>query len=124
GAGHIDYDPPFRGRGIQKLVDVPPPFREVPIDWQRQELLRRNEEEKLEAMEDYINGDACRRRYILRYFGEKSDLVCGTCDRCAKRAARPAAPAPARLPAGPAKTAAPTTGKPRAADSAASDPIA
>ncbi|MCX5654127.1 MAG: ATP-dependent DNA helicase, partial [Planctomycetota bacterium] len=25
-AGHIDYDPPFRGRGIQKMVDPPPPF--------------------------------------------------------------------------------------------------
>jgi ATP-dependent DNA helicase RecQ len=89
--GHIDYEPPFRGRGIQKLADVPPPFEEVPIDWQRQEMLRGIEEEKLEAMEDYINDPGCRRRYILRYFGEKSDLVCGTCDRCAPRGSKKAA---------------------------------
>jgi ATP-dependent DNA helicase RecQ len=102
GAGHIDYEPPFRGRGIQKLSDVPPPFEKVPIDWARQELLRRGEEEKLEAMEEYINGDACRRRYILQYFGEKSDLVCGTCDRCARRETRKtAAGAPSRLAAPP-----------------------
>ncbi|MCX5682874.1 MAG: RecQ family ATP-dependent DNA helicase, partial [Planctomycetota bacterium] len=87
-AGHIDYEPPFRGRGIQKLSDVPPPFEEVPIDWAKQDLLRRGEEEKLEAMEDYINGNACRRRYILQYFGEKSNLVCGTCDRCTGKGTR------------------------------------
>ena len=90
GAGHIDYEPPFRGRGIQKLTDVPPPFEKVPIDWQRQNLLRAGEEEKLEAMEDYINGPICRRRYILQYFGEKSDLVCGTCDRCTGKGRRKA----------------------------------
>ena len=101
-AGHIDYEPPFRGRGIQKLFDVPPPFEKVPIDWEHQNLLRRGEEEKLEAMEDYINGNACRRRYILNYFGEKSDLVCGTCDRCTTRGTRKAAAgAPPRLAAPP-----------------------
>ncbi|MCX5654508.1 MAG: RecQ family zinc-binding domain-containing protein, partial [Planctomycetota bacterium] len=72
----------------QKLIAVPPPFEKVPIDWEHQNLLRRGEEEKLEAMEDYINGNVCRRRYILNYFGEKSDLVCGTCDRCAPRETR------------------------------------
>jgi ATP-dependent DNA helicase RecQ len=107
-AGHIDYDPPFRGRGIQKLFDVPPPFEKVAIDWERQDLLRRGEEEKLEAMEDYINGDSCRRRYILNYFGEKSDLVCGTCDRCTTRGTRKtAAGTPSRLAAPPRKSASP-----------------
>ena len=49
--GHIEYEPPFRGRGVEKLVEEPPPFAKVPIDWQRQKLLRRIEEEKLEAMD-------------------------------------------------------------------------
>jgi len=80
--GHIGYEPPFRGRGVEKLVDPAPPFAKVPIDWKRQDFLRRLEEEKLEAMEDYIHATDCRRRHILQYFGEKSDLVCGTCDRC------------------------------------------
>ena len=81
-AGHIGYDPPFRGRGIEKRVDPPPPFAKVPIDWKRQDFLRRIEEERLEAMETYIHETGCRRGYILAYFGEKNDLVCGTCDNC------------------------------------------
>ena len=84
--GHIGYEPPFRGRGVEKLVDPAPPFAKVPIDWKRQGFLRRLEEEKLEAMEDYIHTTGCRRRHILQYFGEKSDLVCGTCDRCTAKA--------------------------------------
>ncbi len=80
--GHVGYEPPFRGRGVEKLLDPPPPFAKVTIDWKRQDFLRGLEVEKLEAMEDYIHATDCRRRYILHYFGEKSDLVCGTCDRC------------------------------------------
>jgi len=83
-AGHIDYEPPFRGRGIRKLADQPPPFAKVPIDWPRQDMLRGLEEEKLGGIESYIRTDACRRRFILRYFGEESNLSCGTCDKCGK----------------------------------------
>jgi len=84
--GHIGYEPPFRGRGVEKLADPAPPFAKVPIDWKRQDFLRRLEEGKLEAMEAYIHTTGCRRRHILRYFGEKSDLVCGTCDCCTAKA--------------------------------------
>ena len=80
--GHLDYEPPFRGRGIQKLADEPPPFDDVPIDWERQAFLRGLEEEKLEAMETYIRTRHCRRAHIVRYFGEATDLRCGVCDRC------------------------------------------
>ncbi|HUU89599.1 MAG TPA: RecQ family ATP-dependent DNA helicase, partial [Phycisphaerae bacterium] len=80
--GHIGYEPPFRGRGVEKLADPAPPFAKVAIDWKRQDFLRGLEEEKLEAIEDYIHTTGCRRRHILEYFGETSDLVCGTCDRC------------------------------------------
>jgi len=88
-AGHIDYEPPFRGRGVRKLVEPPPPFNEVPIDWERQAFLRGLEEEKLAAIEAYIRTRECRRRFIVRYFGERTDLACGTCDRCT-RSKRPA----------------------------------
>ena len=73
--GHIAYEPPFRGRGVEKLVDTPPPFDEVPIDWERQEFLRGLEEEKLEAMEAYIRSRGCRRGFIVNYFGEELDLT-------------------------------------------------
>ena len=82
GAGHIEYEPPFRGRGVRKVADPAPPFQQVPIDWKRQSALRRLEEEKLEGMEAYIQTDGCRRQHILRYFGEESNLACGTCDHC------------------------------------------
>jgi len=84
--GHLAYEPPFRGRGVEKLVDDPPPFDEVPIDWERHAFLRALEEEKLEAMEDYIRTPQCRRAYIVRYFGEPTDLRCGVCDRCGAQA--------------------------------------
>ncbi|HUT04644.1 MAG TPA: RecQ family ATP-dependent DNA helicase [bacterium] len=80
--GVIHYEPPFRGRGIEKLVNPAPRFEEVPIDWKRQSLLRGAEVQKLEAMEEYIRCDGCRREFILRYFGEKESFRCGTCDRC------------------------------------------
>jgi len=87
--GFIKYEPSFRGRGIEKLADVPPPFHRVPIDWARQARLRRAEEEKLAAMEDYICYTGCRREIILRYFGEKDSFRCGTCDNCAAPQADP-----------------------------------
>jgi len=80
--GVIQYEPPFRGRGIEKLVSPPPPFHDVRIDWERQTLLRGAEVQKLEEMEQYINSDGCRREFILRYFGETDSFRCGTCDRC------------------------------------------
>ena len=88
--GQLDYAPPFRGRGVEKLVADPPPFDDVPIDWERYAFLRGLEEEKLEAMEDYIRTSACRRAHIVRYFGEATDLACGACDRCKKAESRAA----------------------------------
>lgn len=81
-SGLIRYGPQFRGRGIYKAVEKPPRFEKLPIDWQRQDLLRGIEEEKLLAIERFINCRGCRREYIMRYFGEKESFSCGTCDRC------------------------------------------
>jgi len=82
--GRLDYTPPFRGRGVEKLVADPPPFDKAPFDWKRQDFLRRLEEEKLDRMEEYIHDTACRRAFILRYFGETTTLRCGECDNCAR----------------------------------------
>ncbi len=80
--GMIDYDPPFRGRGIEKLAETLPPFERIPIDWARQETRRAEEERKLAQMEDYLRSPGCRRDFILRYFGEETGVECRTCDRC------------------------------------------
>ncbi|MEI7836070.1 MAG: RQC domain-containing protein, partial [Planctomycetota bacterium] len=81
-AGHIGYEPPFRGRGVEKRLEAVDDFDAIGIDWARQEFLRGLEYEKLEAMESYIRERICRRRHVLVYFGEQTDMVCGTCDCC------------------------------------------
>ena len=37
---------------------------------------------KVEAVEDYARVRGCRRRALLRYFGEETAARCGACDRC------------------------------------------
>ena len=88
--GQLDYEPPFRGRGVRKLLDSPPPFDQAAIDWDRQDFLRSIEADKLTAMETFIHHRQCRRGFILSYFGESRDLVCGTCDTCLAGQHRPA----------------------------------
>ena len=83
--GHLEYQPPFRGRGIEKLVEKPPPFSKLPIDWEHQEYLRSIEEEKLDKMEAYIRTAGCRREFIVRYFGETEKPDCDNCDHCRNR---------------------------------------
>ena len=90
--GRIDYEPPFRGRGIEKLVNPAPQFQEVPIDWRRQAARRRVEIAKLEEIEAYMGGNGCRRAFILRYFGEKTGQRCSGCDVCCRAAAQSSAP--------------------------------
>ncbi len=87
--GHIIYEPPFRGRGIEKLADKPLPFHKLHIDWEKQETLREQEMEKLQAMEDYALRADCRRQYILHYFGEHDIKECGNCDLCLHEAQAP-----------------------------------
>lgn len=83
GAGLIDYEPPFRGRGVKILQRIP--FREVPIPWE--DLNRRAELEhrKLRRMIDYACHAGCSRTFILNYFGEQSRHAhCGFCGNCSR----------------------------------------
>ena len=44
---------------------------------------RRNAREKLTWIVDFCQSQACRRRYLLRYFGERwPEGNCGGCDFC------------------------------------------
>ena len=55
----------------------------LPVDWDRVAARRALELLKLQRMEKYAYGRGCRRRYLLRYFGEESVAWrCGACDRC------------------------------------------
>ena len=47
------------------------------------EFLKRNAEERTEAMAEYVSEeDECRSRWLLRYFGQEQSAPCGTCDVC------------------------------------------
>jgi ATP-dependent DNA helicase RecQ len=44
--------------------------------------LRRSSLDKVDAVQRYARTSGCRRRALLRYFGEDAPRRCGNCDRC------------------------------------------
>lgn len=57
------------------------------IDWNRQELLKKEAYFKLEQIKKLLFYPSCRRRFILEYFQDDEDLAtlsdnCKTCDYC------------------------------------------
>jgi ATP-dependent DNA helicase RecQ len=66
------------------------------VDWDPVRRRRRHAEERLRAMERYARDNACRRRALVGYFGERLD-ECAGCDRCrAEVQTRPLPPPVAR----------------------------
>jgi hypothetical protein len=56
------------------------------LDWRRIAKRRENELHKLDMMEGYAVTAACRRAFVLGYFGERDDCVrCAGCDNCRRR---------------------------------------
>ncbi len=48
--------------------------------------LHKQKEQKVKAMLDYVvQKKQCSAQYLLQYFGEKSDLVCGKCNNCKRQ---------------------------------------
>ncbi len=68
--------------GKYEVVPEAPPIARV--DLSEPERRRRQAEERLRAIENYLDGRACRRRTILEYFGEHlpPSWNCAGCDRC------------------------------------------
>jgi ATP-dependent DNA helicase RecQ len=55
----------------------------LPVDWEHVAARRALETRKLKRMEGYCFQGGCRRRYLLRYFGDHlGSSRCGGCDRC------------------------------------------
>jgi ATP-dependent DNA helicase RecQ len=44
--------------------------------------LHQNELQKLRDMVDFVHTESCLQNYILSYFGEETDSVCGHCSNC------------------------------------------
>jgi ATP-dependent DNA helicase RecQ len=67
------------------------------LEGNRRELDR----SRVDMMRAYAETDACRRGFVLSYFGEPVDGPCGNCDNCdAGRAAEAAPPADVPFPVG------------------------
>jgi ATP-dependent DNA helicase RecQ len=53
------------------------------VDWDDALARRRHELARLDAMDGYARTRACRRGFILRYFGDPDAMAgCGDCDNC------------------------------------------
>ena len=64
--------------GLQDVVRLSNRVQES----QAAEQFKRTERTKLDALLAWCEANTCRRRSLLRYFGESRDEVCGNCDVC------------------------------------------
>ena len=56
---------------------------DVDLQPQRYRFLKETASERIAAMEEYASeGDLCRSRFLLKYFGQEESCDCGTCDIC------------------------------------------
>ncbi len=76
--GFLTYRPAERVGGVEILK----PGEPLQLDDRLLKERRGREYQKLDRMEGYT-GAACRRRYVVEYFGETAPFErCGTCDGC------------------------------------------
>jgi ATP-dependent DNA helicase RecQ len=80
--GLLQWQPP--GAALQVELAFPRASK-LPVDDQAVQSARQRAEKRLESMLRYARGVACRRRFLLTYFGEASSEQCGACDVCLDR---------------------------------------
>nr|BFE82045.1 hypothetical protein GCM10020093_046460 [Planobispora longispora] len=90
------------GRGdLRGAAGGPDPARAVERAAELEEIRRRVDASRVEMMRGYAETTGCRRRFLLEYFGEPYERLCGTCDTCrAGEAEAPTTPAPSRCTPG------------------------
>jgi ATP-dependent DNA helicase RecQ len=70
------------GTGLY-LTDRNAPLSQFGIDWDGLDRRRRAEVSKLQAVQQYAYTKECRRRFVLRYFGDPAARnACSGCDNC------------------------------------------
>ncbi len=65
----VEIKPGIRGIDVEEILDV---FRE----------LEGGGLKKIARVVEYVNGGECRRKFILKYFGEDYNRACNACDIC------------------------------------------
>ena len=71
---------PPDSQGIQLLADPQP--KDLPLEACDLPGRKKRELGRLNAMTRYAEDRGCRRRFILRYFGERAPSRCDSCDWC------------------------------------------
>jgi ATP-dependent DNA helicase RecQ len=82
------YIPPFRGRGLRILQRLE--AKDLNIDFEALRFRKGYELEKLDQVMAYAGTRECRRSFLLRYFGETTNLNgCSACDICLQSRRQP-----------------------------------
>ena len=82
-AGFVDWRPWPDRIGIQLLCDS---GAAPSVDWEAVDAQRDRELRRLVSVQAYAYETGCRRRFLLRYYGESgAPARCGACDRCLGR---------------------------------------
>ena len=80
-SGAVEIRRPFSGRSMRVVEDVA--FQELGLDLTGVREQERRSLLLLRRMTEYAYTKRCRRAFVLRYFGEDSELEkCGGCDVC------------------------------------------
>jgi ATP-dependent DNA helicase RecQ len=79
-------------RRVEPVPDAPPPAEAAARSREIAERHRSVERSRVEMMRRYAELTDCRRRFLLRYFGEAADEPCGRCDNCDAGRSTPADP--------------------------------
>ncbi|MFC4056821.1 RecQ family ATP-dependent DNA helicase [Planomonospora corallina] len=74
-------EPAGRG-GLRRVEGGPEPARAVEVAVELEEARRRVDASRIEMMRGYAETTGCRRRFLLEYFGEPYERICGRCDTC------------------------------------------
>ncbi|GIH68509.1 RecQ family ATP-dependent DNA helicase [Sphaerimonospora thailandensis] len=70
------------GGGLSYAPDGPPPDEAADRAMELDDMRHRLDDSRLEMMRGYAETTGCRRRFLLEYFGEPYERVCGACDTC------------------------------------------
>jgi ATP-dependent DNA helicase RecQ len=77
-------------RRVEPIADAPDPAEAAAIAHELAEHHRSVERSRVEMMRRYAELTDCRRRFLLRYFGEVIEDPCGHCDVCDAGGSTPA----------------------------------
>lgn len=61
----------------------------VKLSPERYKMLRSTFRERVQTMMEFVEGEECRSRFLLRYFGQENSEPCGNCDVCRAASAKP-----------------------------------